>query len=250
MENSLSLYRIWSHVKRDFVLLKSMFLTTLAICGVLLFAFIQMNFFWDKKITSDEFFGVLAFLYIVSGIILSFSYFKEFHDTKFSTLYLTLPVSSGERLIAIWLSAALGHTLVFLFLGIIFGGFCLFFGSVLFGAEFDFVNLSLGSYWKMIKTYWFVLPIFMFGGATFKKNGRAKTVLFVAISLFCLLFFNMILFGMLNHGLGFFDQTGLGSKAIELAQADFSGFGKFIFMTILGPGMLVAAYFKIREKEG
>ena len=250
MERNIGLHRIWNHVKRDTILLKSTLLTTLAICAVLLFAVVQLNLFWNKEISSDVYFSVLSFLYIISGIALSFSFFKEFHNDKSSSLYLTLPLSSEERLISIWLCTTLGHTLIFLLLGIVFGGFSIFFGSVLFGAEFNFVNLSPDSYWKMIKAYVFLLPIFLFGAATFKKNRRAKTLLLVAITVFCLVFFNMFLFGIFNHGMDVFDRSRLGSRAFDLAQKDFSGFGKFIFMTVLGPGMLLATYFKIREKEG
>ena len=250
MEPNVSLHRIWNHIKRDALLLKSTLLTTLAICAVLLFSVVQLNLFWNKAISSDVYFSVLSFLYIISGIILSFSYFREFHNDKSSALYLTLPLSSEERLISIWLSTTIGHTLVFLVLGIVFGGFSIFFGSVLFGAEFHFVNLSPDSYWKMIKGYVFLLPVFLFGAATFKKNRRAKTLLLVAVTVLCLGFFNMFLFGVFNHGMDVFEQNGLGSKGFDLAQKDFSGFGTFIFMTVLGPGMLLATYFKIREKEG
>lgn len=250
MEPNVSLHRIWNHIKRDALLLKSTLLTTLAICAVLLFSVVQLNLFWNKAISSDVYFSVLSFLYIISGIILSFSYFREFHNDKSSALYLTLPLSSEERLISIWLSTTIGHTLVFLVLGIVFGGFSIFFGSVLFGAEFHFVNLSPDSYWKMIKVYVFLLPVFLFGAATFKKNRRAKTLLLVAVTVLCLGFFNMFLFGVFNHGMDVFEQNGLGSKGFDLAQKDFSGFGTFIFMTVLGPGMLLATYFKIREKEG
>ncbi|MEO0572099.1 MAG: hypothetical protein AAF039_10380 [Bacteroidota bacterium] len=250
MEPNISLHRVWNHIKRDTLLLKSTLLTTLAICAVLLFAVVQLNLFWNKAISSDAYFSVLSFLYIISGIVLSFSYFREFHNDKSSALYLTLPLSTEERLISIWLSTTIGHTLVFLILGIVFGSFSIFFGSVLFGAEFHFVNLSPDSYWKMIKAYVFLLPVFLFGAATFKKNRRAKTLLLVAITVLGLVFFNMFLFGILNYGMDVFDQNGLGSKGFDLAQKDFSGFGKFLFMTILGPGMLLATYFKIREKEG
>lgn len=250
MEPNSSLHRIWSHIKRDTILLKTTLLITLAVCALLLFAVVQLNLFWNKEISSDVYFSVLSFLYIISGIALSFSYFREFHDDKSSSLYLTLPLSSEERLISIWLSTTLGHTLVFLILGIVFGGFSIFFGSVLFGAEFNFVNVSPNGYWQMIKTYVFLLPVFLFGAATFKKNRRAKTLLLVAITVIGLVFFNMFLFGIFNRGMDVFDQNGLGSKAFDMAQKDFSGFGKFLFMTILGPGMLSATYFKIREKEG
>lgn len=185
MQGKFSFNRIWHHIKRDLALFRSTLLTAMAICGVLLFGFVQLNLFWDKKISADEFFGVLALLYIVSGILLTFSYFRELHDYKSSALYLSLPISSLERLTAIWLSSAIGHTL-----------------------------------------------------------------LLIIVTLLSLAFFNMALFGILNRGMDVFDQTGLGSKAFELAQKDFSGFGRFVFLSIVGPGMLLATYFKIREKEG
>ncbi len=250
MEGKFSFDRIWNHIKRDAVLLRTTLLTALAICGILLFAFIQMNLFWDKKMSSEEFFGFLTLLYLLSGILLSFSYFREFHDNKSSALYLTLPISSLERLTAIWLSSFLGHSMAFLLLGTVVSSFFIFFGSSLFGAELNFVNLSLAVYWKMGKTYLYLQPIFLFGAATFKKNRRAKTFLLVFSTVLCLAFFNMALFAGLNRGLDMFDQTGLGSKTFELAQKDFSGFGKWLFMAIIGPGMLLATYFKLKEKEG
>jgi len=250
MNNNFSFDRIWNHVKRDVVLLRSTLLTALAVCSVLLFGFIQLNLFWGKKLGSEEFFGFLTLLYIISGILLSFSYFREFHDHKTSALYLSLPISSVERLTAIWLSAFLGHSLGFLLLGVVVSSFFIFFGSSLFGAELNFVNISLEEYGKMAKTLLFLQPVFLFGAAAFRKNRRAKTFLLVLSTILCLAFFNMALFAGLNRGLDMFDPSGLGSKAFALAQQDFSGFGKWLFMTILGPGMLLATYFKLREKEG
>ncbi|MEM1337413.1 MAG: hypothetical protein AAF717_06775 [Bacteroidota bacterium] len=250
MENTFSFDRVWNHIKRDVVLLRSTFLTALAICALLLFAFIQMNLFWDKKMSSEEFFGFLTFVYILSGILLSFSYFKEFHDDKYSALYLTLPISSSERLTAIWLSSFLGHSLTFLLLGVVVSSFFIFFGSFLFGAELNFVNISPGEYWKMAKTYLYLQPIFLFGAATFKKNRKSKTFLLVFSITLCFVFFNIALFAVLNRGLDMFDQTGLGAKTFELAQKDFSGFGKWLFMALLGPGILLATYFKLKEKAG
>ena len=250
MNTNFSFERIWNHIKRDVVLLRSSLGTALAICGVLLFGFIQLNLFWGQALGSEEFFGFFTLLYIVSGILLSFSYFREFHDPKSNALYLSVPISSAERLTAIWMTAYVGHTLAFLVLGLVVSSFFIFFGSSLFGAELDFVNISLVEYGKMAKTFLFLQPVFLFGAAAFRKNRRAKTVLLVFSLVLCLAFFNMALFAGLNRGLDMFSQSGLSSKAFDLAQRDFSGFGKFLFMTILGPGMLLATYFKVKEKEG
>ena len=250
MTNDFNFTRVWHHLRRDIVLLRSTILTALAICSALLFGFIQLNFFWNKKIESDAFFSVLSLFFIISGVLLTFSYFKEIHYKKSNTLYLTLPISALERIVAIWLSSAVLHTLCFVLLGIVVGGFSLVFGSVLFGAELHFVNMSFEGYWKMATFYLFLQPIFMFGASTFKKNRRSKTVLLVVVTALSLVFFNMALFTMLNHGLDVFDKSGLGSKGFELAQQDFSGFGKILFLTILGPVLYLATYFKIKEKEG
>ena len=243
-------HRIWSHLKRDIILLRSTLLTSLAICAALLFVFIQLKLFWNKSLSADTFYAVLALLYILSGIVLCFSYFKELHDETKRSLYLTLPISTGERLLSIWLSTTMVHSLAFLALGVVFGGVSIFFGSLLFGAELDFVNMTFENYWTMFKTYVFLLPVFLFGAASFSKNRRAKTILLVVITIIALIFFNMFLYGVLNHGLDVFEQNGLGSKAFDLAQEDFSGVGRLLFLSVLGPVLVLATYFKMKEKEG
>jgi len=46
-----------------------------------------------------------------------------------------------------------------------------------------------------------------------------------------------------------FSSEQFDSNAFDLAVEDFSSIGKWFWTIILGPVMLIAAYFKLTEKE-
>ena len=249
MNKGFSLQRVVSHIKRDIFLLKGTLITGASIAVGVLFLLLLLNLVWDKELSPDEFSGVFGFIYFVLGIVLTFAIFKELHNQKANQLYLSLPISPEERMTAIWLTTTVIYTIAFSILGFIIGEFTILFGSLFWASNYTPLAPFTESYWKIVKTYLFIQPLFMFGAIAFKKNRVGKTLLCLVLTIIFFAVFNMILYGLFNFNYDVFDGESLASQATEKARSDFSLRGRWLLMIIVGPMMLLATYFKLREKE-
>ncbi|MCL6265574.1 hypothetical protein [Flagellimonas myxillae] len=241
--------RVRQFVKRDLILLRGTFSTGIFVAIILVFLFCLFNMMWDKQLGLEEFYGIFALVYLPLGLLFTFSLFREFGNPKTNALYLALPVSSLERLVAKWLVSTLVYTIVFSVVALLIAILALIFGIVLFGADFNVPTLFSTSYINIVAIYLFVQPVFMVGAMSFSKNKIGKTLLSLGIALLCFLLLNFLLYAMFNHSLGVFAEDGLGSVAFGKASTQFSIFGQWFYGLIFGPLMLVVAYFKMVEKE-
>ncbi|WP_190809091.1 hypothetical protein [Flagellimonas sp. S3867] len=244
-----SLSRIGQFIRRDITIHKSTFVTGLLVGIVLIFLFCIFNMMWDKQLSTDEFFGIFGLIYIPMGVLFTFSIFKEFNDAKTNQLYLSIPLSIPERLASKWFTSTIIYTLVYSILAIITGILALLFGIVIFDADFNVPSLFSIEYWNVLKVYFLVQPLFLVGAISFRKNRIGKTLLFLGILVLGFTFFNFFLFGIFNHNHGLFSGETLVSEAFDKTTADFSGLGRWFYGLLLGPLMLIVAYFKMKEKE-
>ncbi len=249
MVEGFSFNRVLQFIKRDLVMLRGTFTTGLSLAIVLLFPFCLLNMVWDKQLDLGEFFGIFGLFYIPLGIIFTFALFREFNNNKTNHLYLAIPISIPERLVAKWLTVTFIYTVVFSVIAVLVGTLAIVFGIIAFGADFNLLSLFSEHYWKVVKIYFVLQPIFMVGAISFTKNRIGKTILALGILFLGFMLFNFLLYAMLNYGAGVFSENGLGSQAFDKAGADFSTFGRWFYGLIFGPLMLVVAYFKMTEKE-
>ena len=249
MAEGFSFNRVLQFIKRDLVMLRGTFTTGFLVAIVLLFLFCLLNMVWDKQLALSEFFGIFGFFYIPLGIVFTFSLFREFNNNKTNHLYLAIPISIPERLVAKWLTVTVIYTIVYSIIAVLVGTLAIVFGIIVFGADFNLLSLFSEHYWNVVKIYLVVQPVFMVGAISFAKNRIGKTVLALGILFLGFMLFNFLLYAMLNYGAGVFSEEGLGSQAFDKAGANFSTFGKWFYGLIFGPLMLVVAYFKMREKE-
>lgn len=249
MTKDFDIQRIINHIKRDVVLVKSTIGTTLLVSAGLLFILCVFAQLWDKKLDSEEFMGAFSFIYFISGSVLSFSFFREAHNTKANPLYFTLPISSFERITAVWLTTAVLYTIVFSVVGLFIGGMSIFFGSLFFGADFALSTLFSMGYWQAVAMYLVIQPVFLFGAITFKSNRIGKTLLFIIFTVLAFALFNMMTYGLLNYGYDVFGGGPIRNQAMEKTESDLSILGKALFAIISGPIMLVVTYFKLVERE-
>lgn len=250
MRKKYNLERVFNHVKRDLLLLKSTFVTGISVAIGILFLLLLFNMVWDKELSTSEFSGVFGLIYFILGVVLTFSIFKEIHGQNSNQLYLTLPISPTERLTSIWLTTVVIYTIAFTILGFVIGELAILFGSLLFGADYTPLAPFSESYWHIVKAFVFVQPLFMLGAIAFKKNRIGKTILcFVLVILFFAIV-NMVIYTLLNYDYQVFGNEPLGTVAMEKAKNEFSLTGKWLLMIIVGPTMILATYFKLVEKEG
>jgi len=249
MTKGFDIRRIINHIRRDLVLLKNTIGITLLVSTGLLFLLCLFGQLWDKKLDSEEFMGAFSFIYFISGSMLSFSFFKEAHSTKANQLYFTLPISSFERIVAVWLTTAVLYTAVFSVVGLFVGVMSIFFGSLFFGADFALSNLFSMGYWQAIAMYLVIQPVFLFGAITFKSSRIGKTLLFIILIVLTFAILNMMTYGLLNYEYDVFNGGPLRNQAMEKTESDLSILGKALFAIISGPIMLIATYFKLVERE-
>lgn len=244
-----SLQRMGFFIRRDITIYKGAFVTGFLVSIVLIFLFCILNMMWDKQLSSDEFFGIFGLIYIPMGVLFTFTIFREFNDPKANQLYLSIPLSISERLASKWFTAAIIYTLAYSILAIITGILALLFGAVVLNAEFNIPSLFSMQYWTVIKIYFLVQPFFLVGSISFGKNRIGKTLLSLGILALGFMLFNFFLFGILNHNYGLFSGDTLVSEAFDKTAMDFSNLGRWFYGLLLGPLMLIVAYFKMKEKE-
>ncbi len=241
--------RIGNFIYRDVILLRGTITTALSVVSVLLFIVILFSLRKDHVVVPGEFMSVFNKLYIISGVLFIFSVLKETNTKASNHLYLTLPVSSYERITAIWFTTGILYTIVFSFLCFLVGQFAISVGSIFSETNFHPLPIFSEDYWQLIKFYFFIQPIFLYGAIRFNKNRMGKTLLSLLLIVLGLIFFNMMLYGMLNYGYDVFSGEELASEAFGLASKDFSGIEKVLFVGVFMSTMLLATYFKIVEKE-
>ena len=241
--------RIAQFIRRDITLLKGSIFTGVLVSGIILFLLCVFNMAWDKKLSSDEFLGCFSLCYFPLGIFYTYATCREFQNSKLNHTYLSLPVSTIERIAGKWINAYVLYTIVFSFLAILVGIFALIVGTIVLRADFTISSLFSVNYWNVVFMYFFIQPLFLVGALSFAKNRIGKTLLVLGILFIGFLFFNFICFGLLNHDFGIFSGQSSGSKAFDRASQDFSLVGKWFYGFIFGPLMLLVAYLKIKEKE-
>ncbi|MEW7293004.1 hypothetical protein [Aquimarina sp. 2304DJ70-9] len=249
MMKEYNIRRIRNFIYRDIVLLRGAIITALSVVSILMFIVILFSLRKDHLVSPGEFVSIFNKLYIISGILFIFSVLKEINNKTSNHLYVSLPVSSYERITAIWLTTGILYTIVFSFLCFLIGQFAIFIGSIFSETNFHLLPVFSEDFWTSIKFYFFIQPVFLYGAVTFNKNRIGKTILSVLLIVLGLIFFNMMLYGMLNYGYDVFSGEELASEAFSLASKDFSGIEKLLFVGVFVSTMLLATYFKIVEKE-
>ncbi|MEM9363726.1 MAG: hypothetical protein AAGA43_13895 [Bacteroidota bacterium] len=241
--------RIIQFIRRDVMLLKGSIFTGILVSGIVLFLLCLFNMAWDKKLSSDEFLGCFSLCYFSFGIFYTYAICREFQNPKMNHAYLSLPVSTLERITGKWANAYILYTVIFSLMAIVVGIFSMIVGTIVFRADFTITSFFSANYWKMVHLYFFVQPIFLVGALSFTKNRIGKTLLVLGVLFIGFLIFNFISFGLLNHDFGIFSSESSGSKAFDRASQDFSLVGKWFYGLVFGPLMLLVAYLKIKEKE-
>ncbi|WP_422079668.1 hypothetical protein [Ulvibacterium sp.] len=241
--------RIGYAIRKDITLLKTTGFTALAVASGILFIGLFLMTRGDDYLSADEFMGLFGLCFVVLGVFFSFAILRESHNVKSSHLYFALPIAPLERLTAVWLTTTLIHTLVFTVMALLVGQLAIVAGGVIFGSGFHWVSLFSEGYVKLIKGYFIIQPVFLCGAMAFSKNGIGKTLLTLVLVFIGMLFYGLLLFSILNHGVGVYPGDLIADQAFDKASKDFSGVGTWFFTLIFGPLMLWAAYFKLVEKE-
>ncbi|MEL6812702.1 MAG: hypothetical protein AAFP76_15340 [Bacteroidota bacterium] len=251
MSPQFSLIRVKNSIFRDLILLKKGIFTALATTGVLFLIAFLYHLRSDQHLSAADFNSIFSKIYVTLGLLFTFSVFKEAQDQGANHLYFTLPLSPLERITSAWLTTTILYTLTFTFFAFMVAQLSILAGSVFPKTKMHALNIFTADYFSVVKLYFIIQPLFLFGAIAYRRNRIGKTLLLVLLILLGLAIFNFILCSTLNVGIydSMVSEESFGADPFELAVNDFSTAGKWVFGIVMGPLMLLAAYFKLTEKE-
>ncbi len=250
MKQSFSIQRIRDFIYRDTLLLKGSLITAFSVAAAFLFIAIWANLRGDYVLTQVEYATIFGIIFIPIGLFLTFAIFREANNKQHNHFYFSLPISPLEKLLATWFTTSILYTVLFSVFAMIIGQLAIASGSMLSKAEFHLLPMFSENYWSVIKFYIIIQPLFLLGAIAFNKNRLGKTIFWILLAVIGFAVLNGVLCFTVNDGaVDMFSSEQFDSNAFELAIKDFSSIGSWFWAIILGPVMLLAAYFKLTEKE-
>ena len=246
----LSAKRIAGLIYRSVILLRGAIITALLVAGGLVFVGTLISVRGDFMVKPDEFISMFSILFLVLGLLFTFSIFREIQGDKTNHFYFLLPATALEKVLASWLLSNVMYIVVFSVFAFVVGQLAIALCSVFPSTDLHVLPIFSDTYWCLVRFYFFVQPAFLLGALTFTKNRIGKTLLAALVLVFGVFIYNMILcFWFTGGAFDVFSSDPFSTEGFSLAQNDLSGVGGFLFGLIFGPMMLLAAYFKMTEKE-
>lgn len=246
MNTELNLKRLGFFIRRQLYLnFSTLWVGIVAITGFLLAASVLVPYFKPEQSVSVlvNLFGIVFF---VCGFIFTSRIYSEMQSPQQSYTFLTLPVSTIERLLGAWLiSSPLYIISVSIIFSVLMAISALIAGasvSSFFQSKFLFLNI------RDIGAFMVFQTVFLLGAATFRGNNFLKTLLAVFI------FFTLV--AIYTGGLGslLFGGGGVGPHNISPEFTAtlgyiFSNIMPFLFWFVLPLFMLLVSYFKLKERQ-
>lgn len=243
MNAEFNITRLGLFIRRQMLLnLNAIWIAIVAVVGVLLVISGLTAYFNPEAVQN------LVPLYLVvlfvGGYVFTSKIFSELHSPQKSYAFLTLPVSTAEKLVGAWIIAAPLYLLTALL-----GAFILIMASALVaGKPADLPNILTNVHFLKTVGSFLVTQIFFFLGAVaFRGNNFLKTLL--------ALFIIAVVVGAYSTGLAFIltggksVNIGADSAFKDVLEFIFTEVIPFLFWFVLGPFLLVVSYFKLKERQ-
>jgi hypothetical protein len=160
---------------------KGILIALVVIFGIAFTGFLLDNIFTSYKVYESHPYGYVFFL-LLGGFIISSLAFNDLSNPLQRYTYLTLPASSLEKFLSIWLLTTIGWIVLFTFLFIIYSFFAntigsIFLKSVTFKAFDPLSAIPLIG----IKYYLTIQGIFLVGAVNFRGYAFLKTLFTIMI---------------------------------------------------------------------
>jgi hypothetical protein len=240
--------RFWLLLKMElFRSRKGLLITFVVTFGLLFSGFILENIFSSSKVF-DSHAGSYTFFLLIGGFILSSLAFSDLGNQLRRYSYLTLPVSTFEKFLSMWLLTCIGWILMFTINFIIYaliansaGHF--FFRNVTFQAfdPFEITTVIAMGYYIIFQA------IFLVGAVHFRGYVFPKTIFVVMLfGMICGLIFYLIMADIIHTA----DQCPPGynpfrEKSLKQFWHTVSSFG----IWLLAPLCWVITYMGLKEQE-
>jgi hypothetical protein len=249
LKNYFDLSRFWLLLKMELFRSKKGLLMIFVISfGLLFFGGLLLDCAMEKKKIFDGHPSNYVFHLMIGGFILSSLAFNDLSNTLKRYHYLTLPASTLEKFICMWLLTSVGWITVFTISYTIYTLIANAIGAALF-SDMKFLPFNpLGiSSLNTMKFYFVLHGIFLVGAAYFKGYVFPKTL------------FALILFFAMGSILAYFimgdefinHDCGVGECAVlhEVISHDISVVLQWIFWWVLAPTCWINTYLGLKEQE-
>jgi hypothetical protein len=245
--NNFDISRMLHFTKRQLILnISSMWIAFGAVFGTLLFISILEAYFAPLELLKVH--NLYITVMFIAGYFFSSRIFSEMNRPQKTYLFLTLPVSTAEKLLGSWLVSGPLFAAVFSAMSWLIYEL----GKMIAGVQHpsldvEFNSLFSSEYWRTAGIFLVTQTIFFLGACTFKGNNFLKTLLTlfivtVIISLYSGMVARLILHGALN-------TADLSPGFREGSEEVIPVVWRVFFWYVFGPFMLLVSYFKLKERE-
>ncbi|RAU81567.1 hypothetical protein [Pontibacter arcticus] len=243
MKDQFNITRLGHFLKRQLYFnISSMWVAIAAIAGALIFISALVTYFSHRPIVALA--PWYAMVFFIGGNIFAASIFNEMHAPQKSYAFLTLPVSALEKLAAAWLitvplfilTVGLGMIAMLSLVGLIAG------------QMHEVQELFAHDIPIMLKIFAVVQSIFLLGATTFRGNNFLKTHLAIFLTITFLAGFSVLLVYVLTNKTGIV-VSGESGEFKDTVKFIFEQIMPYVVTFVLGPYLLVVAYFKLKERQ-
>ena len=244
MNTELNLKRLGFFLRRQLYLnFSTMWIAIGAILGLLLILSALVAVFNDDSNVVLGLRNLYLVVFMVGGYIFTSKIFDEMHAPQKSYMFLTLPVSATEKLLAAWLITSPVYVVVAGLIMLLLTSF-----SALLAGNMDALPYLLDEvFFNCLGVYMVTQAVFFLGATTFRSNNFLKTLL--ALIVVALLIgaytggFGYLLFGGGNH------RLEPNSELKDTAEFIFTKVIPMLFWWLFAPFMLLVSYFKLKERQ-
>lgn len=250
LTNHFDISRFWLLLKMELYRSRKGVLITFVITfGLLFFAGFLLDSMVEDKKVFDSHPVNYAFNLIVGGFILSSLAFNDLGNTLRRYHYLTLPVSTLEKFVCMWLLTSVGWIILFSVAYTIYTWIANAIGPLLF-SHMTFPSFDpLGEFATNTMKYYFVLQgIFLVGAAHFKGYVFPKTLFtLVLFAVVCgtITYFIMKDLFLSDHECSGYECEILNEMKVHQVWQVTQG----LFWWALAPLCWVITYLGLKEKE-
>jgi hypothetical protein len=228
--------------------IKGIVIAMVVIFGVAFTGFILDNIFTSYKVYESHQYGYIVFL-ILGGIIFSSLAFNDLGSPLKRYTYLTLPASTFEKFLSMWLLTTIGWIVVFTICFISYTFFANTIGSLFFKSV-TFIGFSPLSKVSIIgiKYYIAIQGVFLLGAANFKGFAFLKTL------------FTILLIGVVGGIIFYIFMIDIANSNMECTLEKCNPmqepsyrlvwhFLQWLFWWVLAPLSWVLTYFGLKDQE-
>jgi magnesium-transporting ATPase (P-type) len=248
--NNFNIKRLYLLIQRQVVVNQKNLLISFAACFGATLTIFLLVIYGSGSILYAPLMSISFSIMFTGGLVFTSLGFKELHSPAKAYQYLTLPATTFEKLLSVWLLTSILHIIVSLLLILILALLGNLFALAI-GVGTQSINelLHFGVF-KLVWIYFVVQTVFLLGSCYFRKNNFLKTLLALFILGMVLSIYAGINGVVLFHTLSFNmnDQTTSGTFR-HFMQNSFPMIMHIVFYYLTAPFFLVVSYFVLKERQ-